>query len=116
MRSLLAIVVGVAIASSVVAAQGLDPKKVDAGKTIFDTQKCATCHNIKGVGGKLSTDLFNVSAKHPEAEIRQWLTTPATLEAKLPKKPLMPMSTYLKTHKLADADVDALTAYLLSLK
>ena len=90
--------------------------KVAAGQKLYDTEKCGTCHQIKGVGGKLSTALDGVSRKFSEADIRKWLTTPAAMEAKLPKKPAMPMSTYLKSHKLADADIDALTAYMLSLK
>jgi hypothetical protein len=38
------------------------------------------------------------------------------MEKTLKTKPKMPMSTYLKTHKLTDPDIDALTAYMLSLK
>jgi hypothetical protein len=38
------------------------------------------------------------------------------MEPKLPKKPVMPMSTYMKTQKITDADVDALVAYVRSLK
>jgi mono/diheme cytochrome c family protein len=93
-----------------------DPRKIEAGKTAYDTQKCATCHAIQGVGGKLSTDLSTVGAKFTEADIKKWLTTPAEMEAKLAKKPVMPMSVYQKSHKLTDADVDALVAYMLSLK
>jgi mono/diheme cytochrome c family protein len=38
------------------------------------------------------------------------------MEAKLPKKPAASMATWMKTKKLSDADVDALVAYLSSLK
>lgn len=103
------------VSGTVLAAQAPDAK-VAAGQKIYDTEKCNTCHQIKGVGGKLSTALDTVGSKFSEADIRKWLTTPAAMEAKLPKKPAMPMSTYLKSHKLVDADVDALTAYMLSLK
>jgi mono/diheme cytochrome c family protein len=100
----------------VLAGQTPDPAKIAAGQKIYDTEKCNTCHQIKGVGGKLSTALDGVGGKLSEADIRKWLTTPAAMETTLPKKPPMPMSTYLKSHKLADADIDALTAYMLSLK
>jgi mono/diheme cytochrome c family protein len=112
----LAGVLAVAVSGTVLTAQAPDPAKVAAGQKVYDTEKCNTCHQIKGVGGKLSTALDTVGSKFSEADIRKWLTTPAAMEAKLPKKPAMPMSTYLKSHKLADADVDALTAYMLSLK
>jgi mono/diheme cytochrome c family protein len=97
-------------------AQAPDPAKVAVGQKAYDTQKCSTCHQIKGQGGKLSTALDGVGAKLTEADIHKWLTAPAEMEAKLPKRPAMPMSTFLKSHKLTDADVDALTAYMLSLK
>jgi len=106
----------VLMSGTVVTAQAPDPAKVTAGQKLYDTVKCGTCHQIKGAGGKLSTALDGVGGKLSEADIRKWLTTPAAMEAKLPKKPPMPMSTFLKSHKLADADVDALTAYMLSLK
>jgi hypothetical protein len=38
------------------------------------------------------------------------------MEKSLAKKPSMPMSSYLKTNKLTDADVDALMAYMATLK
>jgi hypothetical protein len=38
------------------------------------------------------------------------------MEAKLPKKPIVTMSSWLKTNKLADADIDALVAYMQTLK
>jgi mono/diheme cytochrome c family protein len=116
MRTVAATLTGLMIASSLVLAQAPDPKKVEAGQKAYEAQKCATCHSIKGVGGKLSTDLAGVGAKFTEADIRKWLTDPAPLEAKLPKKPVMPMSTFLKSHKLSDPDVDALVAYMMSLK
>src|SRR5690242_19107176 len=105
MRATLIGIVGLLVTGIVLLAQAPDPAKVAAGQKAYATVKCDTCHAIAGVGGKLS-----------EADIRKWQTTPAAMEVKLPKKPAMPMSTYLKSHKLADADIDALTAYMMSLK
>jgi mono/diheme cytochrome c family protein len=116
MSAMVGATMAVLVSGTVLTAQTPDATKVAAGQKIYDTEKCNTCHQIKGVGGKLSTALDTVGSKFSEADIRKWLTTPAVMEAKLPKKPAMPMSTYLKSHKLADADVDALTAYMLSLK
>jgi mono/diheme cytochrome c family protein len=116
MSAIVGATMAVLVSGTVLTAQAPDASKVAAGQKIYDTEKCNTCHQIKGVGGKLSTALDGVGGKFSEADIRKWLTTPAAMEAKLPKKPPMPMSTYLKSHKLADADIDALTAYMLSLK
>jgi len=116
MRRVLFTLVGLAIATSVAAAQTPDPAKVAAGQKVYEAQKCSTCHAIKGQGGKLSTALDGVAAKLPETDIKKWLTDPAAMETKLTTKPKMPMSTYMKTHKLTDADVQALVAYLATLK
>jgi mono/diheme cytochrome c family protein len=116
MRNVFVTLVGLAIATSVVAAQTPDPAKVAAGLKVYTDQKCATCHAIKGQGGKLASALDGVGGKLSAADIKKWLTTPAEMEAKLTTKPKMPMSTAMKSKKMSDADVDALTAYMLSLK
>ncbi len=93
-----------------------DAKKIEAGQKIYETQKCATCHAIKGAGGKLASALDGAGTRLTDGDLKKWLTVPAEMEAKLKTKPKMPMSTFMKTHKLADADVDALVAYMKTLK
>jgi len=115
MRTLLVTLVGAAIATSVVAAQAPDPAKVAAGQKIYAAQKCSTCHSIKGVGNK-AHPLDGVGAKLSEADMRKWFTNTAEMEAKLPKKPSLSMANFMKSKKLSDADIDALTAYMMSLK
>lgn len=115
MRTLFVTLVGAALATSVAIAQTPDPAKVAAGQKAFATQKCSTCHAIAGKGNK-SSPLDGVGGKLSESDIRTWLTDPATMEAKLAKKPATSMASWIKTHKLKDADVDALTAYMMSLK
>ena len=117
MRRVIVLTVGLVFFSGLaLGAQAPDPKKVAAGKTAYDAQKCNTCHMVKGQGGKLASALDDPAKKLTEADIRQWLTNTAAMEAKLPKKPVMPMSTFIKQHKLTPADIDNLTAYVLSLK
>jgi mono/diheme cytochrome c family protein len=115
MRSLFVTLVGIAFATSVAAAQAPDPAKVAAGAKAYTAQKCSTCHAIKGVGMK-THPLDGVGAKLSEADVRKWLTDTAAMEAKLAKKPSMSMAGWMKSKKLSDADVDALTAYMMSLK
>ena len=100
--------------AAVVWAQG-DPKLVDAGKKLYDANKCSQCHTIAGKGGTLTKlyPLHGVAAK-PVADIKKWLTAPAEMEAKLEKKPTMTMSS--KKYAFKDAEVDALVAYMLTLK
>jgi len=96
--------------------QTLDPKKIEAGQAAFETQKCGVCHAVAGKGGKLASALDGVGKKLTEADLKKWLTEPAEMEKKLPTKPKMPMSTAMKSKKLTDADVNALVAYMLTLK
>ena len=83
------------------------------GATVFGAQKCAMCHSVAGKGGKISV-LDGVGKKLTAAEIKEWVVDTAAAEAKhkSTKKPAMP-KTYAK---LPPADIDALVAYLQSLK
>lgn len=83
------------------------------GKQVYDAQKCSTCHNIAGKGGKQST-LDGVGSKLSADEIRQWIVDPVGMakKASSTKKPPMPK----KYDKLPAADLDALVAYMQSLK
>jgi len=110
----IALVVGVGVHGAT-PAQG-DAAKIAAGKAAYATQKCSTCHIIEKAGGKTASALDGIGAKMKEEDIRKWMTATAEMEAKLAKKPAMSMATWMKTHKLSDADVAGITAYLFSLK
>ncbi len=102
------------IALTMFAVAGLgaqDAKKAAAGKALYDKNGCIKCHQIAGKGSKMSP-LDGVGSKLSAAEIRQWLTDPDTMMAKLPKKPAAKM----KKVDLPPADLDALVEYMLSLK
>jgi mono/diheme cytochrome c family protein len=88
-----------------------DAKKVAAGKALYEKNKCISCHQIAGKGSKISP-LDGVGSKLSAAEIKQWLTDPDTMTAKLPKKPPVKM----KKVDLPAADIDSLVEYMLSLK
>jgi mono/diheme cytochrome c family protein len=110
----IALVVGVR-AHGATPVQG-DAAKIAAGKTVYTTQKCSTCHMIGNAGSKMASSLDGVGGKMKEDDLKKWLTATAEMEAKLPKKPTASMAAWMKTHKLSDADVSALVAYLASLK
>ena len=86
---------------------------VEKGKTVYAAQKCSVCHAIAGKG-KATSPLDGVGAKLSADDIKQWIVDPVAAAAKhkSTKKPLMPA----KYAKLPAADVDALVAYMQSLK
>jgi mono/diheme cytochrome c family protein len=106
-------VLGLVLAGPAVAQ---DAAKVEKGKLAYDAAapKCKVCHSIGGVGN-VKGSLDGVGAKLKADEIKAWLRTPkeATEKAKAARKPAMP--AYPK-EKLSDEDLEALTAYLLSIK
>jgi mono/diheme cytochrome c family protein len=96
-----------------VAAAAQDDALVKKGQEIYAAQKCSTCHSIAGKGGKQSP-LDGVGKKLSADDIRAWIVNPAemTKKAQSTKKPPMPN----KWSKLPAGDVDALVAYMQSLK
>lgn len=86
---------------------------VEKGKAVYAAQKCSMCHSIAGAGGK-SSALDGVGKKLSAAEIKAWIVTPKEMEKKTgsTKKPPMPD----RYSKLPAADIDALVAYMASLK
>src|SRR5262245_29258864 len=86
---------------------------VKRGQEVYTAQKCQVCHSVAGKGGKASA-LDGVGAKLSADDIREWITHPkdAATKAKSTKKPPMPA----KYASLPAADLDALVAYMASLK
>jgi mono/diheme cytochrome c family protein len=86
------------------------------GQKVYNDQKCSMCHSIAGKGN-IKGPLDNVGSKLSADEIRAWITDPAgmTAKTKAPRKPEMStMATKLKA--IPKEDVDALVAYLSTLK
>ena len=102
-----------ALISSVGFASAQDAAQVKKGQEVYAAQKCSVCHAIAGKGGK-ANPLDGVGKKLSADEIRLWIVNPteATAKAKSTKKPPMPA----KYGKLPAADLDALVAYMQSLK
>jgi mono/diheme cytochrome c family protein len=110
MRALLTIVFTLGCA---IAASAQDAALAKKGQDVYTAQKCQMCHSIAGKGGKASA-LDGVGAKLSADDIRQWITHPkeAATKAKSTKKPPMPA----KYASLPAADIDAMVAYMQSLK
>jgi mono/diheme cytochrome c family protein len=106
-------IVAVALVASAGIASAQDAAQVKKGEGVYTAQKCSMCHAIAGKGNK-TLPLDKVGTKLSAADIRAWIVTPteAAAKAKSAKKPPMPA----KYGKLPAADLDALVAYMLSLK
>ena len=94
-------------------ARSQDADLVKKGQQVYDAQKCSVCHSIAGKGAKQSP-LDGVGSKLSADEIRQWIVEPVEMakKANSTKKPPMPK----KYDKLPAGDLDALVAYMQSLK
>jgi len=83
------------------------------GQEVYTAQKCQGCHNIAGKGFKNNT-LDGVGAKLSAAEIKAWIVTPKEMATKSGAKGKPPMPD--RYAKLPAADIDALVAYMQTLK
>ena len=114
----LAVVMAMGLTGTVLSAQAPDAALASQGKKLYATYKCEKCHMIGGRGSKKGP-LDGVGAKLSVAEIKQWLTSPAEMEAKLEKakqpKGTDAMSNALKTKGIEPAEITALVAYMQSL-
>ena len=93
-------------------ASGQDKAQVEQGIKVYAAQKCNVCHSIEGKGKKTGP-LDGVGTKLSEDEIRQWLVNAPemTKKTKSTRKPVM--KNYAKLPK---EEIDALVAYMQSLK
>jgi mono/diheme cytochrome c family protein len=102
-----------AVIAAPLAAAGQDDAQIKRGQEVYTAQKCQLCHSVAGKGSK-TNPLDGVGAKLSADDIRKWITHPdeMTAQTKSTKKPPMPK----KYDKLPAADLDALVAYVQSLK
>jgi mono/diheme cytochrome c family protein len=105
------VIAAVAMFGFVASAHAQDKAAIDKGMKVYETAtpKCSVCHSIAGKGNAKSP-LDGVGSKLTADEIRMWITDPKGMAAKAKAPTTMPVS------KLEKADVDALVAYLSSLK
>lgn len=83
-----------------------DDAQVAKGRELFGTQKCTMCHQAEGKGNA-SHKLDGVGSTLKPEEIKKWIVSPKDMKAD------SKMKAYAS---LPAADVDALVAYMSSLK
>ncbi len=76
------------------------------GKAIFAAQACDACHGADARGTDSAPSLIGVAAKYPSGQLKQVIKTP---NAKMSDGGMQPLDA-------PDPDIDALVAYLESLK
>ena len=93
------------------AAAAAQDSKSSKGQQVYADQKCGMCHSIADKGNKKGP-LDGVGGKLSSADIRLWMTDAKAMteKTKATRKPEM------KSYNLPKADLDALVAYMLSLK
>jgi mono/diheme cytochrome c family protein len=90
-----------------------DDAQIKHGAEVYAAQKCQMCHAIAGKGNK-TNPLDGVGKKLSADDTRLWITKPTEMTAKVKSTKKPPMPT--KYGALPAADLDALVAYLQSLK
>jgi mono/diheme cytochrome c family protein len=83
----------------------------EKGQQVFAAQKCAICHSIAGKGNAKGV-LDGVGTKLTADEIRQWIVNATEMAAKAKAERKPPMKAYV----IPKEELDALVAYLSSLK
>jgi mono/diheme cytochrome c family protein len=101
------------VAALVLCAGAASAQDAAKGAKVYTEQKCGTCHAIAGKGNAKGA-LDDVGSKLSAADIHQWIVDPvgSAAKAKATRKPVMTA----KYGSLPKEDVDALVAYLASLK
>ena len=102
---------GVTLCVGLAATAAAQDAKVAKGEKLFTDQKCSLCHAI-GEKGNKKGPLDGVATKLKADEIREWITDAKgmTAKTKATRKPEM------KAFALPKDEVDALVAYLTTLK
>lgn len=76
------------------------------GEALFQEYSCAGCHTTNGQGGSVGPDLQGVTTRFERDWLQQWLADP----------PAVKPGTIMPNLGLKPADIDALLAYMETLK
>ena len=86
--------------------------QIERGMKVYADQKCAVCHSVAGKGNTKGA-LDDVGSRLKPDEIRAWIVNPAEMTKKTKAERKPPMRAY---PNLSKEDVEALVAYMVSLK
>jgi mono/diheme cytochrome c family protein len=105
------VIAGLVVCVGLAAVASAQDAKVAKGEQLFVSQKCTLCHSVGDKGNKKGP-LDGVASKLKADEIHEWIVDAKgmTAKTKAPRKPEM------KAYTLPKDDLDALVAYLVTLK
>jgi mono/diheme cytochrome c family protein len=86
--------------------------QIEHGLKVYADQKCSVCHSIAGKGNQKGA-LDDVGSRLSADAIREWMVNPAEMTKKTKSERKPAMRAY---PNLPKEDLDALIAYMLSLK
>jgi mono/diheme cytochrome c family protein len=89
-----------------------DSASIERGMKLFGEQKCSMCHSIAGKGNAKGV-LDGIGSKLSAKEIHEWLVNPKEMTEKAGATRKPPMKSFAS---LPTNDLDALVAYILTLK
>lgn len=90
----------------------LDPKRIAAGRRVYEQQICTRCHSVAGEGNPRNP-LDDVGAKRPAEELYNWIIGADSLQDALPASVFKVKQVF---GELPGDDLDALVIYLQSLR
>lgn len=105
------VIAGVTLCLGIAATAAAQDAKVALGEKVYTEQRCAVCHSIAGKGNKKGP-LEGVGSRLKAEEVREWMVDAKamTVKTKSPRKPEM------RSYKLPPEELDALVAYMMTLK
>lgn len=111
MRRFTILAAGVFVAFGLLSTRAHAQGAIEKGKAVYAENKCQRCHSINGEGAKKGA-LDGVGTKLTPAELREWIVNAPEMTKKTnaTRKPAM------KAYKLSKDDLEALVAYMSSLK
>jgi mono/diheme cytochrome c family protein len=112
MKAFRHILMGVALVGLLAAPATAGETNVAKGEAAFAAQKCSLCHSIDGQGNK-KFPLDRVGQTVSADDLKLWLVDPRAAEAKTGKSGKPAMRSFAK---LPAEEIDAIVAYLLTLR
>jgi mono/diheme cytochrome c family protein len=109
--SVFKVIAGLTLCVGLATTAAAQDARVARGETLFAEQKCALCHSV-GAKGNKKGPLDGVASRLKAEELREWMADAKgmTAKAKAVRKPEM------KSYALPKEDLDALVAYMMTLK
>jgi cytochrome c oxidase subunit 2 len=84
-----------------------EQRVISRGRILFAERGCSGCHAVGAVGGLVAPDLTHIGSRFTDAEVGKFLRDPATHKQIVHTQVLL---------NLNETELDALAAYLTSLK